>query len=178
MTFKFPVLASTRLLLTVGAAFAFAAQAQIPSDANAPLAPPAALVLDAVPPVPASLAAEVARYTEYKPTGFASWHPKKMEMLVVRRHQNTPQLFGLAAPGAAMELRTDFVEPVRGASRQPSNKTTGGEAVLFTKDTGGNEVFRIYRAESDSAAAFAKVRSRWPSATRVTCGRLGNFAGS
>ena len=129
--------------------------------------PPAALVLDAVPPVPPALAADVARYTEYKPTGFASWHPKRMEMLLVRRHQNTPQLFALAAPGAKMELRTDFAEPVRGASRQPQNKTTGGESVLFTKDSGGNEVFRIYRAESDSAAAFAKALAITPADRRV-----------
>ncbi len=165
MTSKFIARASTHWLVALGAIFALATQAQEPAVAL--LAPPAALVLDAVPPVPASLAAEVARYTEYKPTGFASWHPKKMEMLVVRRHQNTPQLFAISAPGAAMELRTDYAEPVRGASRQPSNKTTGGESVLFTKDTGGNEVFRIYRAESDAAAAFAKAVPITPADRRV-----------
>ena len=101
--------------------------AQTSGEASVALPPPAALVLDAVPPVPATLAADVARYTEYKPTGFASWHPKRMEMLVARRHQNTAQLFALTAPGAKMELRTDFAEPVRGASRQPQNKG-GGES--------------------------------------------------
>ena len=37
-------------------------------DAVAP--PPAALVMENVPPVPASVAAQVAKYTEFKPTGF------------------------------------------------------------------------------------------------------------
>ena len=165
MWFQLNARHSIGVLVALGAIATTATQAQEPAAAL--LAPPAALVLDAVPPVPASLAAEVTRYTEYKPTGFASWHPKKVEMLVTRRHQNTPQLFAIAAPGAAMDLRTDFAEPVRGASRPPRNKDSSDESVLFTKDTGGNEVFRIYLAESVSAAAFAKAVPITPADRRV-----------
>lgn len=103
--------------------------------------PPPALVLDGVPPVPAAIATQVAKYTEFRPTSFSGWHPTKLEMLISRRHKNTPQVYTLAKPGAEPVLLTDFVEPVRGASYQP----TEGKYVLFAKDAGGNEVFRGFR---------------------------------
>ena len=113
------------------------------------VAPPAALVLEGVPPVAASVAAQVAKYTEFKPTEFAGWHPTKLEMLIVRRHKNTPQIHRLAKPGGALELLTDYPEPVRGASYEPKE----GKFIVFAKDTGGNEVFRGYRREVGSADA-------------------------
>ena len=117
------------------------------SEQEAVIAPPAALALDGVPAIPASLATGVGRYTEFKPAAFADWHPLRREMLVSRRHRNTTQLYRLAAPGAAPELLTDYPEPVRSASYQP----TRGDSYLFRKDTGGNEVYRIYRAEADAS---------------------------
>ena len=110
-------------------------------DAVAP--PPAALVMENVPPVPASVAAQVAKYTEFKPTGFTGWHPSKQEMLIVRRHKNTPQIYRLGKPGGALELLTDYPEPVRGASFDP----VSAKFYIFGKDTGGNEVFRSYRRD-------------------------------
>lgn len=165
---------ATCLVLALGAGGVTSALAQTPAPTAAPavLAPPSALVLESVPPVSTALVAEVGRYTEFKPTGFASWHPTKLEMLVTRRHQNTPQLFAISAPAAPMELRTDFAEPVRGASRRPHGKKPGSAprdtTVLFAKDTGGNEVFRLYRADSDSAQDFAKAVAITPADRRVS----------
>jgi dipeptidyl aminopeptidase/acylaminoacyl peptidase len=105
------------------------------------LAPPAALVMENVPPVPAAVAARVSKYTEFKPTGMAAWHPVKKEMLVVRRHKNTPQIFRVAKPGAPLELVTDYAEPVTDASYEPVK----GNYYVFSKDVGGNEVFRAWR---------------------------------
>jgi dipeptidyl aminopeptidase/acylaminoacyl peptidase len=106
-----------------------------------PVEPPAALVLDGVPQVPASVAAQVAKYTDFRPTGFTGWHPTKLEMLVVRRHKNTVQVHRLDKPGGKLELVTDFAEPVRGAAYEPKN----GSYYIFGRDTGGNEVARVYR---------------------------------
>ncbi len=126
--------------------------------AQAPLVtPPAALGLDNVPAISQSVATEVSKYTEFKPTGFSGWHPTRMEMLVSRRHKNTTQVYRLPSPGAALELLTDYPEPVRSASYQP----TKGDYFLFGKDSGGNEVFRLYKqfvtknAASQSAAAIS-----------------------
>ena len=110
---------------------------------DATWAVPAALVMENVPPVPASLAAQVNKYTEFKPTSLAAWHPVKHELLVSRRYKNTPQIYRLSKPGAALELMTDYAEPVRGASYEPK----AGKYYVFSKDTGGNEVFRGYRRD-------------------------------
>ena len=37
--------------------------------------PNANLKVEGIPPIPAALAAKVAPYTEFRPTGLASWHP-------------------------------------------------------------------------------------------------------
>ncbi|MGG7602985.1 S9 family peptidase [Massilia sp. BKSP1R2A-1] len=115
------------------------------------VAPPAAMVLENVPPVSAALAAKVAKYNEFKPTSYAAWHPTKVEMIVSRRHQNTPQLFRVARPGAPLELLTDYPEPVRGAQYEPKN----GRYYVFSRDSGGNEVFRAYRREVGAKGADA-----------------------
>jgi len=127
-------------LLPMAAALLFTAGAQA-QEAVVP--PPAALVMENVPPVPASVAAQVAKYNEFKPTGFSGWHPTKQEMLIVRRHKNTPQMYRLAKPGGELELLTDYPEPVRGASYEPKT----GKYFVFGKDAGGNEVFRGYRRD-------------------------------
>ena len=104
---------------------------------------PAAMVLENVPPVPSSVAAQMAKYNEFKPTSFATWHPMKAEMLISRRHKNTPQVYRLAKPGGTLELLTDYAEPVRSASYEPK----AGKYYVFGKDNGGNEVFRGYRRD-------------------------------
>ncbi len=127
----------------LGAVSAHAQEAVVP--------PPAAMVLEGVPPVPASVAAQVAKYNEFKPTGFSGWHPTKLEMLIVRRHKNTPQIYRLAKPGGALELLTDYPEPVRSATYEPNT----GKYYIFGKDTGGNEVFRGYRRDVAGGDAVA-----------------------
>ena len=120
-----------------------------PALAQDVVAPPAALVMQNVPAVPASVAAAVAKYTEFKPTTFTDWHPGRSEMLIVRRHKNTPQVYRLTKPLGTPELLTDYPEPVRGASYEPKK----GEYFLFSKDVGGNEVFRAYRRASAGGEA-------------------------
>ena len=161
------------LIATLGAAlFAAAplhaalAQEAAPDAAAATaatVAPPAAMVLENVPPVRAALAAQVARYNEFKPTAYASWHPAKLEMIVSRRHQNTPQLFRVAGPGAPLELLTDFAEPVRSGQYEPAN----GRFYVFGRDTGGNEVFRAYRAEIGRSAKDGDAMPITPDNRRV-----------
>ncbi|SHH71516.1 prolyl oligopeptidase family serine peptidase [Massilia sp. CF038] len=129
------------VLAALSCASAFAQEPVLPA--------PAAMVLENVPPVSASVAADIARYNDFKPTAFAAWHPKKLEMILVRRHNNTPQLFQLAKPGAPLTLLTDYPEPVRAARYQPRL----GKYYVFNKDAGGNEVFRSYRRDAGSADA-------------------------
>jgi len=115
-----------------------------PLVAQAPtgvLAPADNLVVDGVPDIPATLAAEVHRYTEYRYATFRDWHPVRREMIVATRFGNTVQLHSVRMPSGARTQLTFFEEPVPGASYEPRT----GRYFIFGKDAGGNEFVQLYR---------------------------------
>ncbi|MGZ5180935.1 MAG: S9 family peptidase [Ramlibacter sp.] len=125
---------------------ALAAHAQQPS---APvIAPNDNLVAEGIPPIPASLAEEVRRYTESRSARFLDWHPVRREMLVGTRFAETPQVHLLKAPMGARSQLTFFPERVGGALWQP----TQGDYFIFSKDVGGGEWFQYYRYDLDTGA--------------------------
>jgi dipeptidyl aminopeptidase/acylaminoacyl peptidase len=105
------------------------------------VAPPPALVLDGVPPIPTELASKVQPYGEFRPHGLWSWHPTRREMLVRRRLNATVQVHLVTEPGVTPIALTEQSEAIATAEYQP----THGESFLFTRGEGGNEVFQIYR---------------------------------
>lgn len=118
------------------------------SGAQSTLAPNPNLVLQGIPPVPASLAEAVAKYTDFRGHAFVDWHPKKREMLVAHRPAgaSTVQLFRIGAPLAEPEQLTDFAEPVRVASWEPLR----GEYIVFERSNGGDEADQLYRLDLDT----------------------------
>jgi dipeptidyl aminopeptidase/acylaminoacyl peptidase len=131
-----------RRSLAAAAALALAAPALARAQAPQPvIAPNENLVADGIPPIPASLADEVRRYTESRGAGLAAWHPLRREMLISTRFANTNQLHLVQAPMGARTQLTFFDEPVGGGSWEPKT----GRYFLFTKDVGGNEFGQIYR---------------------------------
>jgi dipeptidyl aminopeptidase/acylaminoacyl peptidase len=130
------------------AAAALAALATLSPSAQGPqqriIAPADNLVVEGVPPIPASLADEVRRYTEARGAGFADWHPAKREMLVSTRFGNTAQIHHVRMPGGARTQLTFFNEPVRAATFEP----TGGRYFIFGRDVGGNEFVQLYRYDA------------------------------
>jgi dipeptidyl aminopeptidase/acylaminoacyl peptidase len=108
---------------------------------TAEIKPGESLVVEGVPPIPASLADEVGRYTEFRSATFSSWHPVRHEMLIGTRFGNTVQTHLVLSPGAARTQLTFYPDRVSGAQFDPKT----GESFLFSKDTGGNEFFQIYR---------------------------------
>ncbi|MDM7926071.1 MAG: hypothetical protein QUS35_08640, partial [bacterium] len=50
------------------------------------------LVLDGIPTVPASLAEDVGRYTEFRSASFSGWHPVRREMLISTRFGDVNQV--------------------------------------------------------------------------------------
>ncbi|MDQ2961802.1 MAG: prolyl oligopeptidase family serine peptidase [Pseudomonadota bacterium] len=129
------------------AAFVMALVAASLSFAADVIAPDINLKTEAVPPIPAALAAKVAPYTEFKPTTIVSWHPQRREMIVARRAGNVTQLHRVTAPRREPEQLTAFSEPVRFGTYL-SNKPG---VLVFARDTGGNEQRQIYRLDSASA---------------------------
>jgi dipeptidyl aminopeptidase/acylaminoacyl peptidase len=109
------------------------------------VAPNANLVAQGIPPIPASLAQQVARYTDFRGHNFVEWHPVKREMLVSHRKAggSTVQLFRVSAPMAEPEALTDFSEPVRSASYEPQK----GEYIVFERANGGDEAAQVYRLD-------------------------------
>lgn len=111
--------------------------------------PPASLVVDGIPKVPASLAAEVAGYTKARAAELLDWHPVRREMVIATRFGNTPEIHLVKSPGAARTQLTFFDDrPTRGVSYQP----TAGNYFIFSKDTGGDQNYQNYRFDLPSGA--------------------------
>ncbi|MBC7956758.1 MAG: prolyl oligopeptidase family serine peptidase [Cytophagales bacterium] len=116
-----------------------------PPPPAAVLTPNANLVTQGIPPIPASLVEQVARYTDFRGHNFADWHPTQREMVVAHRKAgaNTAQLFRLAGPMAEMEQLTDSADPVTTASYEPRD----GKYLVFERSAGGSEADQLYRLD-------------------------------
>lgn len=99
------------------------------------------LVVEGVPPIPAELKADVARYLEFRAASFNSWHPARREMLITTRFADSSQLHLVKMPGGARRQITFLPEPVAGGSFQPRQ----GNYIVFSQDQGGGEFYQLYR---------------------------------
>jgi dipeptidyl aminopeptidase/acylaminoacyl peptidase len=115
--------------------------ASITTAQRAAIAPGENLVAEGIPSIPASLAEDVGRYTEFRSATLSSWHPIRREMLISTRFGDTPQAHLVKMPGGARTQMTFYPERVGGASFQPKT----GDYFVFSKDIGGNEFFQLYR---------------------------------
>lgn len=113
------------------------------------LAPGDNLVTDGLPPVPAELAEQVKRYTEFRSAALLDWHPTRREMIVSTRFGQTAQVHRVRAPGGDRSQLTFFPEKVTGARFRPA----GGESFVFGRDVGGNERYQNFRFDPDTGAA-------------------------
>ena len=108
---------------------------------SATVSPNENLVIDGIPPIPASIAEMTQRYTEFRRASLLDWHPGKSEMLISTRFASTPQVHRVVSPGGARTQLTFAQEPVSQAVYEPRT----GRYFLFLKDVGGNEFSQIYR---------------------------------
>jgi dipeptidyl aminopeptidase/acylaminoacyl peptidase len=81
---------------------------------------------------------------------FAGWHPVKPEMLVLMRRGPSQQLHRLAGPGLAPEPLTEGRDGVGSARWEPA-----AGYLVFTRDQGGNEAWRLYRLDAGGDAPVA-----------------------
>ena len=109
------------------------------------VAPNANLVVQGIPPIPASVAVDVAKYTDFRGHAFVDWHPRQREMLVSHRPAgaSTVQLFRVGAPMAEPEQLTDSGDPVRRATYEPRD----GRYIVFARSSGGDEADKLYRLD-------------------------------
>ena len=123
-----------------------------PPGVTAALPPGTAIVaananlhIEGIPPIPASVATQVARYNDFRSHAFVNWHPVKAEMLVAHRQAgaDTTQIFRMRAPLAEPEPLTSSSEPVRKASYEP----VAGDYIVFERSSGGDEAAQLYRLD-------------------------------
>ena len=116
---------------------------------------PAALVADQVPDIPPEIVDQTRPYMEYRTASFVDWDPKSRAMLIATRFADTSQLHRVAAPMGQREQLTFASEPVSSARYAPD-----GSALLFQKDSGGNEVHQIFALENGQPKLLTDGQSR------------------
>jgi len=114
--------------------------ARLPAQTQS-IAPNENLVVDAIPPIPAEIAAAVGRYTEFRAASLLSWHPAYHDMLISTRFGDVPQIHLVRSPGGARTQLTFFPERIVGGSYNPAH----GKYFVFSKDVGGGEWYQNFR---------------------------------
>jgi len=148
---------------------------------NAPSGPPpapqkfqpnSALVVEGIPPVPASIAQQADRYTQVRAAAFLDWHPTKREMLINTRFGDVPQVHRVAAPGGARTQLTFFPDRVTSARYDP----VAGKFFIFSKDIGGGEWFQYYRYDVDSGDITLLTDGKSRNTDAIFANHSGQFA--
>jgi dipeptidyl aminopeptidase/acylaminoacyl peptidase len=106
------------------------------------------LVVEGIPAIPAAMAGEIDRYTEFRYAGLSNWHPLRREMLIGTRFAETSQIHLVKFPGGARTQLTFFKDRAGGATYQPVK----GDYFVFNKAIGGNEQYQKYRYDFKSGA--------------------------
>ena len=129
-------------------ALLFAASVTVVAAQSDVLSPADNLVVEGIPKIPAAMAEEINRYTEFRYAGLSNWHPTKREMLISTRFADTSQIHLVKFPGGARTQLTFFKDSANGASYQP----TRGDYFVFSKGSGGNENYQKYRYDFATGA--------------------------
>ena len=81
------------------------------------------LLTDGIPPIPAEIASQAGRYTEYRQALLASWGPAADQMLILTRFADTRQVHLVKFPGGARKQLTFFPDGIADATfpEQPAN---------------------------------------------------------
>ena len=127
-----------------------------------PLSPPPGLQADGLP----ALQRVVAVGAEAPVLRFLGWHPRQREMLVLASAGGTLQLHRLAEPGARPQPLTGGRERVDSAQWEPQR----AEYLVFSRDRGGDEAYRLYRLQPPEAtsARLAEPQPLTPAGARVS----------
>jgi dipeptidyl aminopeptidase/acylaminoacyl peptidase len=120
--------------------------------------PPPSLVVRGIPPIPNSIAEAASRYRNWNFASFVGWAPDKNGMIVVSRVKEINQVHFAASQGAPLRQITFLNEPVTSVAVCPDFSR---RALLFTKDSGGDENFQIYSQCLDSAAPVRITNGKW-----------------
>ncbi len=107
---------------------------------NDTVSPNENLVAEGVPPIPASLATSVERYSNFRGASLASWNPERREMLIATRFADVPQIHLVKMPAGDRSQLTFYSDSVTQAQFNPQR----ANYFVFSKDIGGGEFYQLY----------------------------------
>ena len=104
------------------------------------------LVVEGVPKIPAALAEDADRYTNFRGASLDSWDPVEREMLISTRFADTNQIHLVKMPGGARTQLTFYPDRVATAEYSPARSNL----VVFSKDVGGGEFYQLFADDLSS----------------------------
>lgn len=99
------------------------------------------LVVENIPPIPASIAEKAFQYGEVRAASLADWDNSNLQMLIITRFADVPQVHMVKMPRGSRTQLTFFPDRVAEAHYGPK----GSNYFTFVKDVGGGEWFQFYR---------------------------------
>jgi dipeptidyl aminopeptidase/acylaminoacyl peptidase len=104
---------------------------------------PPALHADGMPEIPATIAQRVARYSDFRPTVLAGWHPRRHAALALAQAREIAQVYELATPGGQLQQLTRATERI-GDAMWPRE---ADDYFVYVSDRDGDESWQIYRQD-------------------------------
>ena len=103
------------------------------------------LIMEGIPPIPASLPQTLSRYQNIRSASFSAWSNDSKGIFVKTRFGHVDQLHRVDQPGGARYQLTFGEEPVGEVRRQPN-----GKLLALTRDKGGDEFDQVYLLNPDN----------------------------
>jgi dipeptidyl aminopeptidase/acylaminoacyl peptidase len=116
------------------------------------------LVLEDIPGIPVSVAAELNRYQNIRQASFLDFTADGAGLFIATRFGDVSQVHRVDQPLGARYQLTFFNEPVSAVQRRP-----GGTGLVFTMDAGGSEFSQVFLLDpdgGDDAVMLTDGRSR------------------
>jgi dipeptidyl aminopeptidase/acylaminoacyl peptidase len=147
------------LALSLAALFVFCTYGR--AQPGATIAPPAALTVDGVPPIPASIVEAMAKYADYRTANLVAWHPSKREMLVATRFANVFQLHHVRMPGGARTQVTFFESGIAPTGSDARAWFEPSGHIVYVRDVaGGKRLEQISHFDPTSGTTTTAVEGR------------------
>jgi dipeptidyl aminopeptidase/acylaminoacyl peptidase len=128
------------------------------------VAVPATIKIEGMPPIPQSIADDLARYTQFREAALIGWHPAKRQILITTAFGNVPQLHLVPGPGMARTQLTFLagqgLPRVASAAFDPSDPNT----FVFLRDPAGSELRNLYRYDmaTNDISLVVESKTRYP----------------
>jgi len=103
------------------------------------------LVMEDIPPIPASLAQSVSRYQNIRSAHLSGWSRDGKSIYVKTRFGNVKQIHRVDSPGGARVQLTFGDEPIGEVATQPN-----GKLLAFTRDQDGDEFDQVMLLDPDN----------------------------